>query len=143
MPKTTKTSRKALDPLSKLGELIMLRLRDRAIDYADGLTRGHWKAPALESVQATLELRDRRQRAAVTRCVTESIDAAIHDFLFALQERADFEADIQVLVDGKDVVGLSDGIHAEPCGPGGWRARFSAHPPKVPRSAGRGRARPK
>jgi hypothetical protein len=49
------------------------------------------------------------------------------DFLFKLQERAGFEKDIQVLVDGKDIVPLSDGIHGELFGPEGRASRFSLY----------------
>jgi hypothetical protein len=54
-----------------------------------------------------------------------SVDKAIHDFLFKLQEVADFEDDIQVLVDGENGAGLSDGIHGELFGEDGWQARYS------------------
>jgi hypothetical protein len=115
------------DPLDKLGEFVMKNLRDPAIDHADNLLRGRWKAPALQSLQTQLGTLSPKQKELVRRSVRSSIDTAIHDFLFALQERADFENDIQLLVDGKNVVPLSDGIHGESFGPEGWMARFSAH----------------
>lgn len=89
------------------------------------MLRGHWKAPALLPIQDVLATLDPKQHKAVRQCVVEVADSAMHDFLFALRQRADFEGDIQLLVDGQDVVGLSDGIHGEAFGPDGWQARFS------------------
>jgi hypothetical protein len=123
----------ARDPVDKFGEFVMQKLRDPALDYVDGLLRGHWKAPASAGLQEQLGTLTAKHKEMVRRSVRSSIDTAIHDFLFALQERADFEGDIKVLVDGKDVVDLSDGIHGESFGPDGWMARFSTHgaPPEA------------
>ena len=92
--------------LDKLGEFLMANLRDPAIDFIDMLRAGKWKAPALQSLQAgVMSLPDEAQDL-VRRCVVEAIDGAIHDFLFKLVEREDSEADIQMIVDGKNVVPL-------------------------------------
>jgi hypothetical protein len=115
------------DPLAKLGEFVMKNLRDKAIDKAEGLLRAEWKAPSLKPLQAELSKLDANQKALVRRCVVSAIDTGIHDFLFALQERADFENDIELRVDGKNVVELSDGIHGEAFGEDGWMKKFSAH----------------
>ena len=53
------------------------------------------------------------------------IDSAIHDFLFRLQEQADSEHPVHVLVRGVNVIDASDGLHGEPYGRNGWQARFS------------------
>ncbi len=111
--------------LDKFGRFIMENLRDPALERYDGLARGHQKAPSLAQLQADLQSLSEEQRAIVRRCVVSAVDSAIHDFLFKLQEVADFEDDIQVLVDGKNVVRLSDGIHGELFGEDGWQARYS------------------
>lgn len=113
--------------LDKFGRLVMQDLRDRAIDDVDLLAAAHWKAPAVRALQADLAALSKRQRGVVRRCVVRCIDSAIHDFLFKLQELADFENDVQVFADGKNVVTLSDGIHGELFGEEGWQARFSRH----------------
>ena len=47
----------------------------------------------------------------------------MHDFLFALQKIDD----IQILVDGQNIVELSDGIHGEAYSDEGWFAKYSRH----------------
>jgi hypothetical protein len=111
--------------LDKFGRFLMENLRDSCVAFVDGLLAARWKsAPAL---QAELARFSDRQKALVRRCAIAGIDNAVHDFLFKLQEIADSKNDIQMLVDGRNVVPLSDGIHAEPAGPDGWQARFSRY----------------
>jgi hypothetical protein len=115
------------DPLDMFGQFVMQNLRDRAISYYDNLARGHWKAPSLQALQADLGSLDEGQRDIVRRCVISAVDTAIHDFLFKLQEQADFEHTIEVKVNGINVEDRGEGLHYEPFGPDGWRARFSKY----------------
>jgi hypothetical protein len=108
-------------------KFLMENMRDKAIDYYDGLARGHWKGPALGKLQADLQSLNEQQRAMIRRCVISVVNVAIHDFLFKLQLQADFEYKIQVLVNGANIESLSDGLQGEPYGPNGWMARFSRH----------------
>jgi hypothetical protein len=56
-----------------------------------------------------------------------------HDFLFKLQEQADFGHRIEVRVVGLNIENQGEGLHYEPFGPDGWRARFSRYgePPET------------
>ena len=113
--------------LDKFGRFLMEHFRDHAIDDVDTLLAAGWKAPGVQALQTELVGFTEEQRAVVRRCLITCVDGAIHAFLFKLQERSDFEDDLQVLVDGKNVAILSDGIHGEPFGEEGWQARFSKH----------------
>ena len=115
------------DPLDKFGTFLMRNLRDRAIDNYDRLAQGQWKAPKLQALQQDLAAMTEDQRRIVRDCVVNALDVGLHDFLFALQERADFENDIQVMVDGKNLAEISDGLQGELFGEDGWLARFSAY----------------
>ena len=115
------------DPLDKFGTFLMRNLRDRAIDNYDRLAQGQWKAPKLQALQQDLAAMTEDQRRIVRDCVVDALDVGLHDFLFALQERADFENDIQVMVDGKNLAEISDGFQGELFGEDGWFARFSAY----------------
>jgi hypothetical protein len=117
---------KALD---KFGEFVVTNLRDAAIDHADALLAAHWKAPGLKSLQADLRRLTDEQRAIVRRCVIETVDGGLHDFLFALQEQHDAGAGIAVFVEGRPVAAESDGLHGEPYSDEGWFARFSKYGP--------------
>jgi hypothetical protein len=113
--------------LDKFGSFLMEHLRDRALADLDRLAAAEGKAPSVQALQKDLASLSEPQRAVVRRCVSTCIDSAIHDFLFKLQERADFEDDVQVFVDGRNVVALSDGVHGELFGEKGWQARFSRY----------------
>ena len=115
------------EALDKLGRFLMDALRDSGIDFVEGLSAGRWKAPALQALQGEVLALPEETRQVIRRCFVAGIDGAIHDFLFKLAERADFEQDIRLLVDGRDVVPMSDGLQGELFGPEGWRARFSRY----------------
>jgi hypothetical protein len=117
---------KALD---KFGEFVVAKLRDAVIDHADALLAAHWKAPALQDLQSDLQRLTAEQRAVVRRCVVESVDSGLHDFLFALQEEHDSSGGVSVVVDGRPVAAESDGLHGEPYTVEGWYVRFSKHGP--------------
>lgn len=68
-------------------------------------------------------------KAVMRAVVVESLDNAIHDFLFGLVEATDFQSGIELYVDGANVVNESDGLHGEIFGEDGWVCRFSSHPP--------------
>ncbi|MEZ4222534.1 MAG: hypothetical protein R3B13_16460 [Polyangiaceae bacterium] len=106
---------------------VATNLRDRGIDHLDSLLAAHWKAPSLLKLQIELQRLTPTQRDLVRRAFGSSMDAAIHDFLFALQEQCDNEGSISVRVGRHNVAKLSDGLQGEMFSADGWFARFSAH----------------
>jgi hypothetical protein len=116
-----------MNSVAKFGEFIASKLRDRAIDHADGLLAGSWKSPPTQALQTSRAQLSPEQRALVRRVVVASVDSGMHDFLFALGEAHDFKQGIAVIVDGQDVAALSDGLHGEPYTVDGWFARFNKH----------------
>jgi hypothetical protein len=105
----------------------MTKLRDPAIDFYDGLARGHWKAADDQAIQAALAQLTEEQRTLVRECVTRALDYGIHSFLFQLGVAYDNEGWIAVMVDGCNIVEQSDGLLGEPFGPDGWLAMYSKH----------------
>ncbi|MFB9077979.1 hypothetical protein ACFFLS_04835 [Flavobacterium procerum] len=118
---------KKLSPLDKFGKFMMQNFRDKGIHFAKGLLAQQSKAPDLQELQNVLSTLTEVQKDAVIKTITETIDRAMHDFLFALQEQADFDNEIQILVDEQNVVELSDGIHGEAYSDDGWIAKHSQH----------------
>jgi hypothetical protein len=114
--------------LDYLGRFLMRHLRDKAVDSIDHLLGAKWKAPRLASLQEGLSRLPPHDRDLVRRACLTVIDGAVHDFLFALVEEADLrDGRVALCVDGKNAVGMSDGLHGEQFGDRGWQARFSAH----------------
>ncbi len=114
---------KTLAPIEKFGKFIVENLRDKGIDFAEDLLKGHWKAPELIEMQNEIANFNSSQKTVFIKAITATIDGAMHDFLFALQEIND----IKILVDGQNIVELSDGIHGEAYSDEGWFAKYSNH----------------
>ncbi len=108
-------------PLDKFGKFLVENLRDKGIDFGDKLLNDEWKAPALLNIQTELSELTDSQKDLVKKVIISSLDAAVHDFLFALQQ----VQDVQILVDGESIVKLSDGIHGEAYTDEGWYAKYS------------------
>lgn len=117
----------SIDPLSEFGRVLMVELRDRGIDRLDRLLAAKAKAPALQKLQGELESLDPKQRALLRRAFVTSLDSALHDFLFALQEQNDSGGRVAVLVDGSRIAEASDGLHGGLFTEDGWFARYSMH----------------
>ena len=115
------------DSLAYLGAFLVTNLRDQALHCFDNLSIGKWKAPALKKLQSDMAKMSDAQREIARRAIVECVDSAIHDFLFALQQEADFDNRIIINVDGIDVVKASQGIHGEPYGDDGWFAKYSKY----------------
>ena len=100
-------------------------LRDSGIRHFDDLAGGKLRSPKDQKLQQDLRGLGSAGVAVARRAFIHCIDSAIHDFLFGLQEQAESESDVRVIVRGIDVVGASDGLHGEPYGCNGWQARYS------------------
>ena len=118
---------KANNTLNKFGEFLIENMRDKGINLAEGLLINHWKAPELLNLQIELQSFSDNQKEIVRQVVIKSIDNAIHDFLFAISEQADFDNEIQIVVDNQNIVELSDGLHGEAYGEDGWYEKFSKY----------------
>ena len=116
-----------LSPLDYFGRFICEKLRDPSIDRFDRMSRRACKSPALQSLQGELSQFSAEQIDVIRRCVVSSVDAGIHDLLFAIQEQADFDTRLSIRVDGVEVVEESDGLQGETFNDEGWFARYSAH----------------
>ncbi len=111
--------------LDKFGEFIVVNLRDKAIETAEMLLENGSKSPQTKILQDELLTFNAAQKAIVANAVKTSIDAAIHDFLFAIEEQADFENDIQIIVNEENIVEMSDGLQGELFTQDGWLEKYS------------------
>ena len=89
---------------------------------------GAWKAPDLQELQKKISLLNEGEKQTVRDIAEQIITAGMHDLLFALQEQADTDGAVRVLVDGKEIAKLSDGLHGEIFGDEGWIMRYSKYP---------------
>ena len=115
------------DSCDKFGKFLVENFRDKGIHHAESLLAGIWKAPALQDIQIGLSTLSITQKEIVKKAVISTLDSAIHDFLFALQEQADYTNEIQIIVNNNNIVDLSDGIHGEAYSDEGWYAKYSKY----------------
>ena len=118
---------KTENKLDLFGKFLVENLRDRGISHAEILLNNKSKAPSLSELQSELIKLTDPQKELVKKTVLESIDVAIHDFLFALQELADFDNNIKIMVENENIVELSDGIQGESYTNEGWNAKYSKY----------------
>ncbi len=115
------------ESLDKFGEFLITNLRDNAIDFFDKLLAGVYKAKKLQKLQDNLMHFSLEEKDFVRKCLVAGIDTAIHDFLLALMENYSTTQDIEIFVDGKSIVPLSEGLYKELPSKNGWFARFSKY----------------
>ena len=116
--------RQAVD---KFGEVVMTDLRDKTIDFFEILVERKWKTPSLQKLQCGISELNADQIDLVRKILITSLDTGIHDFLFKLQEQADFENEIEIKVQGIDIIQASDGLHGELFTKDGWFANYSKY----------------
>ena len=117
----------ANNTVNKFGKFLVENLRDRGINFTEGLLTNHWKVPELLNIQNELQSFSASQKEIVLQVVIKAIDRAIHDFLFAVSEQADFDNEIQIIVDKQNIVEQSDGLYGEAYGEDGWYEKFSKY----------------
>lgn len=109
------------------GQFLVTEFRDNTIDFFEILVKGDWKSPGLQKLQLELSSFDQDQIDIIRRVLIRSIDTGMHDLLFKLQEQADFENEIKILVNGTNIIAESDGLHGELFTEDGWNHRFSKY----------------
>ncbi len=116
------------EALDSFGEFFVRNTRDKMLFDLDMLLRGAWKAPGLQELQGKLSRLSDDEKEVIRQIVEKIATGGLHDLLFALQEQADADGSVRVLVDGAEPAKLSDGMHGEIFGEDGWIARFSEYP---------------
>lgn len=114
-----------MKPLDKFGEFVVHNFRDKALEQHEMLQRGELRGKRVQEIQQALANFSPEQRAVVSRIVSDAIDTAMHDLLFAVQDAHDRELGVEVFADGVNVAEVSGMLQGEPLGDTGWIQRFS------------------
>ena len=118
------TKKEALD---YLGEFLMKYHRDQALLTLEKAFRMMWEHKPLQDFQEVLQSLSNEQQEILFKGFEHIISGALHDLLFNLQEENHFTNRINLLVDGNNVIKISDGIHGEQYGKDGWIQKFSQY----------------
>ena len=108
--------------IDKFGAFFIQNFFDKGIERYFALTEGQLKSP---SIAQLIEQLTPEQFLLMEKLLREVLVTASHDFLFALQERIDFENDIRLLVDEVEIAKESDGLQGELFTEDGWIQKFS------------------
>ena len=111
--------------LDKFGHFLVKNLRDKAIQHLEFVIEGRWKAPAIQKLQNDMKRFNEEEIDIIKRAFINSLDAGVHDLLFAIQESNDNSSGIIVMCDDENIAELSDGLHGEIFSKNGWYAKFS------------------
>jgi hypothetical protein len=116
-----------IEELDIAGKFIMKNFRDNALSKLDALLKGEVKAPGLLALQISIGSLGPEEKGILKKACIESFDSGLHDLLFALQEATYNNEDIKLLVNGKNVAELCDGLQGELFTEDGWFSKFSAY----------------
>jgi len=113
-----------MNKLDKLGKLISEDLRDSALSRYLDIESGSLRSKKAMGLNKELSSFSEEQKEIVRKILTNSIDAGIHDFLFALEEG---QSEVRVMVEGEDMADLSDGLQGEIFTEDGWFEKYSRY----------------
>jgi len=115
--------------LDKFGELAIKYFKNLPLLDIEAFFKGLSPDVSAQAFQRKLVSLDDDVKELIKACVTYATTSALFYFLDDLQYFYDGNHDISVLVDGDNLVGMSEeGIIFEPMGEEGWEARFSKYP---------------
>ena len=115
------------EELDIAGKFIMKHFRDNALSKLDALLKGEVNAPGLLALQNSIDSLGSEEKEILKKACIESFDSGLHDLLFALQEATNNNQDIKILVNGKNLAELCDGLQGELYTEDGWFSKFSAY----------------
>ena len=116
----------ASSQLDRLGEILMTRVRDRAIGDWDKIIDGRMRGNTAEKVREELASSGRDATQVLTRMVPRVVDTVLHHLLWTLEQEPGLDLSVGVgETAGPSARDESDGLGGELYGSRGWIARFS------------------
>ncbi|MDX5630943.1 MULTISPECIES: hypothetical protein [unclassified Brenneria] len=109
------------ETLDEFGCSVMRMVRDRSIDRFDKIQSGTLKSQRAIELHNLLSTFDDEQKKIIKELLIESIDNTIFNFLFLFEE----DDKKEILVSGKNITEISDGLSGELFTKDGWISRFS------------------
>jgi hypothetical protein len=114
------------NPLDRLGELVMIRVRDKAIADWDKILDGRMRGVTAERVRGEWEAAGCNHTEAIRQLIPRIVDTTLHHLMWMLEQERSVELSIEV--EGavtRNLREASDGLSGELYGERGWIARFS------------------
>src|SRR5262245_49878031 len=119
------------DVLDIVGKLLMVRIRDKAINDWNMILDGSMKGALTETVRK--EIAGANSTTEALECIVPRVvDSVLHHLLWTLEQEE--WINVSVEVDGEttsSIREISDGLAGELYTEDGWIARFSQYPPTI------------
>ncbi len=115
------------EPLDRLGQILMGRVRDKAIADWDRILDGRMKGETAELVRSELGAVAPGAKTFLHWVLPRIVDTTLHHLLWTLEQERSLRLGVEA--EGSsvpDVSAVSDGLAGELYGSKGWIARFSA-----------------
>ena len=109
--------------LDKFGRFLIENSFNKGLNKIESLIKGELKT--YKNLQKEVSKFNNKQLVTLKRCFVTMFNEALHDLLFALQESYENNKDINIIVDGKNIAELSDGLNGELYSDEGWYVKFS------------------
>jgi len=116
----------ARNPLDVVGELLMVRVRDKSIEDWEKILDGRMKGQSAEKVRQEFVVTGSEMPDIVRRMVPRIVDTVLHHLLWTLEQ--DQAVNLSNESDGTvtpNIREASDGLSGELYGARGWIAKFS------------------
>ncbi len=113
-----------MDKLDKFGEFLVKNFYNKTINQQELLLKGQLRGKNIQRLQDKISSMSEDQRVIVREVIIDSLNVAMHDLLFAIQDAHDRELGIEVLVDGVNVAEQSKMLNGEHLGDEGWIKRY-------------------
>jgi hypothetical protein len=115
--------------LDKFGELLMRRVRDKAIGDWERIVAGQMRGASAERVRQQIASLAPQQTEILLKLIPQIVDTTLHHLLWTVEQEQSVDL---VLKDEQGVAHsaqeASDGLPGELYGDQGWIARFSTKP---------------
>jgi hypothetical protein len=113
-------------PLEKFGEILITRVRDKAISDWDRIISGKMKGDTARQVAAELQGVSPEVTEVLSKMIPRIVDTTLHHLLWTLEQQPNVRVSVEL--EGESVRSVreaSDGLSGELYGRRGWIARFS------------------
>ncbi|WP_306352640.1 hypothetical protein [Flavobacterium sp. '19STA2R22 D10 B1'] len=110
--------------LEAFGTVLITAVRDRALDRFNTIESGTLKSEQAIELHQSLKVFTAEQLQVIKTIVNATVDTTLFNVLSMLEQHED---EMQLLMEGKNICEISDGLAGELVSSDGWIEKFSKH----------------
>jgi len=120
--------------LKIFGQLLITSVRDEVLEVNDLIISGKMGGEENQDLYAQIKNLDQKQKEIIKQFAKQSIDAAIHYFLWMIEQNEEYDLIKYPQDEKSEFVSLrdiSDGLCGELYTEDGWIEKYSKYPPSI------------